>query len=204
MLTDSTFLYDPKNPAPAPFWKENFQSGTNEDLRAIQSRPDVLVFTSPPLSKPLNVVGRIKAELYVSTSARDTDFVARLSDVHPDGYAERLNHGILRLRFRNGYEKSEPVEPGQVLRIEIDLWGTGQQIQAGHCLRLEVTSSGYPVWAPNYNTGGDIWEETTPIVASNTVHHSEQHPSRLILKELVEPVFAAPWDESRWGGKLPG
>lgn len=191
-LAFSTFQYDPQNPVPAPFWKENFQSGTNEDLRTIQVRPDVLVFTSSPLESPLNIIGRIKAELYVSTSARDTDFVARLSDVHPEGYAQRLNHGILRLRFRNGYEKVELVKPGEVVRIEVDLWGTGHQVQPGHCLRLEVTSSGYPVWAPNYNTGEDIWEETTPVVATNTVHHSVQYPSRLILEEVEKPTFIEP------------
>lgn len=204
LLPASTYQYDPLHPAPAPFWKENFQSGTNEDLRPIQGRSDVLVFTSPPLSEALNVVGRIKAELYVSTSARDTDFVARLSDVHPDGYAQRLNHGILRLRFRNGYERSDLVEAGEVMRIEIDLWGTGHQFQPGHCLRLEVTSSGFPVWAPNYNTGEDIWEETTPVIAKNTVHHSRQHPSRLILSEVVEPTFAEPWEKLRWDEKKPG
>ncbi|MFI5421666.1 MAG: CocE/NonD family hydrolase, partial [Nitrososphaerales archaeon] len=101
----STFVYNPERPAPTPFWKENFQNGTNEDLRPIQRRDDVLVFSSDPLTSPFNLVGLISLELFVSTSATDTDFVGRLSDVSPDGYAERLNHGIFRLRYREGYEK---------------------------------------------------------------------------------------------------
>jgi putative CocE/NonD family hydrolase len=148
----SGFTYNPERPAPTPFWKENFQNGTNEDLRPIQRRDDVLVFTSEPLSQPLNVVGMLKAELYVSTSAKDTDFVARLSDVHPDGYAMRLNAGIARLRYRDGYEQIKLVQPGEIVRIEVDLWATGHQFQPGHRVRLEVTSSAYPTWAPNYNS----------------------------------------------------
>jgi len=194
----SSYTYNPERPAPTPFWKESFQNGTNEDLRPIQRRDDVLVFTSEPVSNPLNVVGKIRAELYVSTSALDTDFVARLSDVYPDGYAQRLNSGIFRLRFRDGYHKVSLVKPGEILKIEVDLWATGHQFQPGHCIRLEVTSSGYPTWAPNYNTGGKIWEEVDPIIAEQTLFHSEKYPSRLILLELPEPNFVNAWSDTRW------
>jgi len=111
---------------------ENFQNGTNEDLRPIQRRDDVLVFTSDPLTEPLNVVGLLTAELYVSTTAVDTDFVARLSDVAPDGYAQRLNAGILRLRYRQGYEQIKLVESGEIVKIAIDMWATGHQFKPGH------------------------------------------------------------------------
>jgi putative CocE/NonD family hydrolase len=194
----SSFTYNPLRPAPTPFWKENFQNGTNEDLRPIQRRDDVLVFTTAPLAEPLNVVGMLTAELYVSTSAVDTDFVARLSDVSPDGYAQRLNAGIVRLRYREGYEQIKLVTPGEVVRVMIDLWSTGHQFQPGHRVRLEVTSSAFPTWAPNYNTGGSAWEETEAVIADNTVHHTAIHPSRLILQELPEPVFVDAWPESRW------
>lgn len=194
----STFTYNPARPAPTPFWKENFQNGTNEDLRPIQRRDDVLVFTTEPLTEPLNVVGMLSAELYVSTSAVDTDFVARLSDVHPDGYAMRLNAGIVRLRFRDGYEQMKLVTPGEVVKVTVDMWATGHQFQPGHRVRLEVTSSAFPTWAPNFNTGGNVWEETEPIIAENSVHHSAQYPSRLILPELPEPKFVDAWPESRW------
>ncbi len=194
----STYTYNPERPAPTPFWKENFQNGTNEDLRPIQRRDDVLVFTSTPLTAPLNVVGMLKAELYVSTSAVDTDFVARLSDVAPDGYAQRLNAGIFRLRFHEGYEQVKLVRPGEILKIEVDLWATGHQFQPGHRLRLEVTSSAYPTWAPNFNTGGNVWEESTPLIAQQSVYHSPQYPSRLILPELPDPDFVEAWSDSRW------
>ena len=194
----STFTYNPESPAPTPFWKENFQNGTNEDLRPIQRCDDVLVFTSDPLIEPLNVVGFLTAELYVSTSAVDTDFVGRLSDVAPDGYAQRLNHGIMRLRFREGYEQTNFVEPGQVVKITIDMWATGHQFKTAHRVRLEVTSSAYPTWAPNLNTGGKVWEETKAVIAEQTVYHSARYPSRLILPELPEPNLVDAWPESRW------
>ncbi len=194
----STFTYSPERPAPTPFWKENFQNGTNEDLRPIQRRDDILVFTSDPLGDPLNVVGMLTAELYASTTARDTDFVARLSDVAPDGYAQRLNAGILRLRYREGYERIKLVEPGEIVKIAIDMWATGHQFKPGHRVRLEVTSSAFPTWAPNFNTGGSVWDEVDPIIAENTVYHSAQYPSRLILPELAEPKFVDAWPDSRW------
>jgi len=124
---------------------------------------NVLVFTSEPLTRPLNVVGMLTADLYVSTSAVDTDFVARLSDVGPDGYAQRLNAGIVRLRYREGYDQIKLVQPGEVVKVEVDMWATGHQFQPGHRVRLEVTSSAFPTWAPNYNTGGSVWEETEPV-----------------------------------------
>jgi uncharacterized protein len=183
----SNYLFDPEHPTPTPFWKEAFQNGTNEDLREIQKRSDVLVFSSDPLTKPLNVIGMVKAELFVSTSARDTDFVARLSDVHPNGYVERLGHGILRLRYRNGFEKAELVTPGEVLPITITMNATGQQFKSGHRVRLDVTSSAFPSYAVNFNTGGSMWEETKPIKAKQKVFHSERYPSRLIVQEVRNP-----------------
>jgi uncharacterized protein len=196
--SQSNFTYNPDRPAPTPFWKESFQNGTNEDLRYIQRRDDVLVFSTEPLKENLNVVGMLKAELYVSTSALDTDFVARLSDVAPDGYAQRLNAGIFRLRYREGFDKVKLVTPGEVMKIDVDMWATGHQFQPGHRIRLEVTSSAYPTWAPNYNTGGKIMEETTPIIAEQTVYHSAQYPSSLILPVLDNPRFVDSWKESRW------
>jgi putative CocE/NonD family hydrolase len=195
---NSNFTYNPERPAPTPFWKENFQNGSNEDLRYIQRRDDVLVFTSDPLTKPLNVVGLLAAELYVSTSAVDTDFVGRLSDVAPDGYAQRLNAGIARLRFREGYEKVKLVRTGEVVKITIDMWATGHQFQSNHRVRFEVTSSAFPTWAPNYNTGGNVWEETEPIIAHQTVYHSAQYPSRVLLPEPQEPRFVEAWPATRW------
>lgn len=194
----STFTYNPERPAPTPFWKDNFQNGSNEDLRPIQRRDDVLVFDSAPLSSPVNIVGMIGLELYVSTSAVDTDFVGRLSDVSPDGYAMRLNHGIVRLRYRLGYEKIDLAKPGEIMKVRINMWGTGIQIKAGHKLRLDVTSSAYPSFAPNYNTGGSVWTETTPVIANQTVYHSQEYQSKLILQEIKQPNYCDPWVVNRW------
>ena len=196
--SSSAFVYDPKNPAPSPYSQDHFQNGMNEDLRYIQRRDDVLVFTSAPLERPLSIVGLLSAVLHVSTSAVDTDFIARLSDVHPNGYAQRLNHGVSRLRFREGYEKVKLVKPGEIMEIKIDMLGTGQQFLPGHRVRMDVTSSALPGVAPNYNTGGNAWEEVEPVVATNTVHHSREYPSRIVLPELPHPKFAGAWKEERW------
>jgi hypothetical protein len=183
----SRFLYDPKDPAPAPFWKKNFQNGTNEDLRDIQARQDVLVFSSDALKSPINIVGTLRVQLFVSTSAVDTDFVARISDVHPSGYAERLNHGILRLRYRESFEKPRLVKPWEVMEITIDMAATGQQFQPGHRVRPDVTSSAFPIYSPNYNTGESIWDEKKPIKGAQKVFHSGRYPSRLIMQEVKNP-----------------
>jgi uncharacterized protein len=196
----SSFTYNPVRPAPTPFWKEHFQNGTNEDLRPIQRRDDVLVFTSDPLVEPFNAVGMISATLYVSTTAPDTDFVGRLSDVSPDGYAMRLNHGIFRLRYRDGYDKIKLVQPGEIVKITIDMWATGHQFLRGHSIRLDVTSSAFPTWAPNYNTGNSPWEETEPIVATQTVYHSKEFPSKLTLQQVRNPKYSDSWVAGRWSG----
>jgi uncharacterized protein len=185
----SSFTYDPQMPVPAPYWREQFQCGTNEDLRSIQRRDDVLVYTSNPLDSPLDVVGNVETELYVSTSARDTDFFARLSDVFPSGYAMRLGHGIARLRYRFGYEESCLVSPGEIVKINIDMWATGNRFLPGHSVRLEVTSSAFPVFAPNFNSGGNPWEELHPVIAKQTVYHSQNYPSKLFLTVAPEVEF---------------
>jgi uncharacterized protein len=196
--SQSNFTYDPANPAPSPYLKEGFQNGLNEDLSPIQRRDDILVFSTPPLSEPVNVVGMVQAELFVSTSVVDTDFVARLSNIHRNGYAQRMCQGIARLRYREGYEKMVPVVPGEIMKISIPMMGTGQQFTAGNKIRLEVTSSAFPSAAPNYNTGKSQWEETDPIIAHQTVYHSIDHPSRLILPVIKEPKFSQAWTEERW------
>ena len=194
----STFTYDPHNPAPTPFWKESFQNGTNEDLRYIQRRKDVLVFTSKPLTQPMNVVGMLTAELFVSTSATDTDFVTRLSDVHEGGYAQRLQHGIFRLRYRDGFESTKTVKPDEIVKIKVSMSATSHQFKKEHRVRLEVTSSAYPSYAPNFNTGKSAWAEVEPIKAKQTVYHSSNYPSRLILPLLAKSKFASAWKPARW------
>jgi uncharacterized protein len=194
----SRFTYDPSKPTPTPFWKEAFQNGTNEDLRYIQKRKDVLVFTSEPMGSPLDMVGMLGCELYVSTTAVDTDFVTRLSDVGPDGYAQRLQHGIIRLRFRDGFEEPKLVKPGEIVKVRTNMWATSHRFAKDHSIRLEVTSSAFPSYAPNLNTGGSTWEETEPIVAKQTVYHSKEYPSKLTFQEVPNPKFSPAWTADRW------
>jgi predicted acyl esterase len=106
--------------------------------------------------------------------------------------------GISRLRYREGYEKIKLVIPGEILKISIDMFGTGQQYETGHRVRLEVTSSAFPSAAPNYNTGGSMWEENDSIIATQTVFHSKKYPSHLILSEIATPKFSEAWTETRW------
>jgi putative CocE/NonD family hydrolase len=201
-FSKSTFTYDPANAAPSAFSKGVFQNGTNEDLRPIQRRDDVLVFTSAPLEKPLNVLGEVYAKLFASTSAVDTDFITRLSDVHPNGYAQRLCQGVSRLRYREGYEHIKLVKPNTIVTVDLDMWATGQQFQKGHRVRLEVTSSALPWVAPNYNTGLSLWDEKEPIVATQTIYHSKRFPSCVLLPEIMNPKFVEAWTESRWESLL--
>jgi putative CocE/NonD family hydrolase len=171
-------------------------------LRPIQRRDDVLVFTSAPLEKPLNVLGEVYAKLFASTSAVDTDFITRLSDVHPNGYAQRLCQGVSRLRYREGYEHIKLVKPNTIVTVDLDMWATGQQFQKGHRVRLEVTSSALPWVAPNYNTGLSLWDEKEPIVATQTIYHSKRFPSCVLLPEIMNPKFVEAWTESRWESLL--
>ena len=126
------------------------------DQRPVEQRKDVLVYTTRPLRHDLEVVGPVQAVLFVATSARDTDFTAKLVDVFPDGTALNLTDGILRLRYRNSLEKPEPATPGEVYRVAIDAGVTGNVFRAGHRIRLEISSSNFPRFDRNANTGGEV------------------------------------------------
>lgn len=185
--TDFTdrFTYDPNNPVPT--------RGGNScctpqivpegawDQRKIEARQDVLVYTSGALEKDLEVTGPVKVVLYASSSAPDTDFTAKLVDVYPDGYAQNVTDGIIRARYRNGLGRAEFLEPGQVYKFEIDLGGTSHVFKSGHRLRVEISSSNFPRFDRNLNTKDRVGFGTTPRVAEQTVYHSEQYPSHILL-----------------------
>jgi putative CocE/NonD family hydrolase len=183
------FLYDPRDPVPTMGGATLNQSGTlgwNSgpwDQRPLEGRADVLVYTSAPLEQPLTVIGTVEAVLHVSSSAVDTDFTAKLVDVHPSGRAEILADGILRMRYRHSLAEPEPLEPGHVEEIRILVGGTANVFRAGHRIRLDVSSSNFPRFDANTNTGGTIAEEgpSAPIPAVNRVFHDAAHPSRLLL-----------------------
>jgi putative CocE/NonD family hydrolase len=151
------------------------------DQRAIENRPDVLVYSTEPLETEIEVTGPVTAELYVSSSAVDTDFTAKLVDVGCDGFARNLADGILRLRYLNSFERPQFLVPGERYRITIDLWATSNLFLKGHRIRLEVSSSNFPRYDRNLNTGDDLLTGTRMVSARQTVYHDRDHPSAVIL-----------------------
>src|SRR5690349_24490926 len=151
------------------------------DQRPVEQRKDVLVYTTKPLKHDLEAIGSVQAVLYVSSSARDTDFTAKLVDVFPDGMARNLTDGILRLRYRNSLEKPELARPGEVYRIAIDAGVTGNVFLKGHRIRVEVSSSNFPKYDRNPNSGGKVADAIKLNKARQTVYHDAQRPSALVL-----------------------
>jgi uncharacterized protein len=144
----------------------------------------VLVYTSDPLTEDLEVAGEIVAELYVSSNSLDTDFTFTLSDVYPDGRSinlHGLDAGYLRMRYRNGFEKQEQMKPKEVYKIRIGQVYTANRFMKGHRIRLTITSSKAPHYDPNPNTGTEIATERNLVPATNSIHHSNKQPSRIIL-----------------------
>lgn len=179
------FTYDPANPVPTIGGR--LCCGNNQlppgpaDERPNEGRPDMLVYSTPPLAADTEVTGWVKARLFASTSAVDTDFTALLVDVEPSGYARFLTDGIVRARYRNSTRKAEPVQPGQIYEYTIDLWATSNVFKAGHRIRLYVSSSNFPRFDPNLNTGDPILGSTRMVKAEQRIFHDAQHPSALIL-----------------------
>jgi len=153
----------------------------------LASRSDVLVFQSEPLIANVEVTGPVSVRLWVSSSAVDTDFTAKLIDVYPpsawypNGYALNLTDSIMRLRYRNSPERAELLEPGQLAEIEITLYPTSNVFAAGHRIRLDVSSSNFPRFDVNPNTGEAIGRDRRRVVADNTVHHNRAGPSHVVL-----------------------
>jgi hypothetical protein len=152
------------------------------DQRKMEVRPDILVYTSEPFKTGIEVSGPITPTLFVSSDAKDTDFTVKVIDVYPDGRAYNLDESIQRMRWREGYEKP-PVwmEPGKVYRVTLQPLTTSNYFDAGHRLRIEVSSSNFPRFDRNLNTGGNNYDEVTGVVAHNVVHHSKQFPSQVTI-----------------------
>ncbi len=147
----------------------------------MESRPDVLVYSTPPLDQDLEVTGPVTLNLYAKSSAADTDFTAKLVDVAPDGFAQNLTEGILRARYRESTSVAMPIIPGIVYEFKIDLWSTSNVFLKGHSIRLEVSSSNFPRFDRNLNTGKDASTSSTFVKATNTILHDSTHPSALLL-----------------------
>jgi len=177
------FTYDPENPV----YTLGGQISTHDDIRGPkdrrvrQERDDVLVYTSEPLEKDLEVTGPVELRLFAATSAVDTDFAATLTDVHADGRAIHVCEGLRGVTFRESLERPTPVEPGRVYEYSISLWETSMVFKAGHRIRLEVSSSNFPRYARNQNTGLPLGSSAEMKKAQQTVYHDAERPSRLIL-----------------------
>jgi uncharacterized protein len=179
------YIYDPANPAPTmggPLCCDSTHLGPGpRDQRPVEARNDVLVYSTPVLSQDLEVTGPITAELFASSSAVDTDFTAKLVDVWPDGFAQNLTEGIVRARYRDSQEQPAFLNPGQAYKFSLDLWSTSNLFRKGHRVRLEISSSNFPRFDRNLNTGEAAASAQKSVPATNTVYHDAEHPSALIL-----------------------
>jgi hypothetical protein len=153
----------------------------------MEERPDILVYTSEPLREAVEVSGPIEVTLYVSSDAKDTDFTAKLIDVYPDGRAFNLDETIQRMRYREGYDRQVFMEAGDVYRVVLGPMTTSNWFDVGHRIRIEISSSNFPRFDRNLNTGGNNYDEASGVVASNRVHHSQQYPSQVTLTVVKRP-----------------
>ncbi len=154
------------------------------DQRAVEGRPDVLLYTTPAFQQEMEVTGPVSLDIYVSSSAVDTDFTGKLVDVWPDGFSQNLTDGILRARYRSSTEKAELMNPGEVYRLTIEHWSTSNVFLPGHKLRVEVASGNFPRFDRNLNTGASPEASKSHMPATNVVYHDRDHPSALILPVL--------------------
>ena len=177
--TDDHFDYDPTKPVPTG--TAGAYSRAPGDRRTVQARADVLVYTSEPLSQPLEVTGPVRLVLWASSSAPDTDFTASLSDVLPDGTARALTDGIIRARYRASRTTPTLLTPHQPTEFTIEVGATGNVFLPGHRIRVEVSSSNFPRYDRNPNTGKPFASDATTAIARQTIHHDTARPSRLVL-----------------------
>ncbi|HWZ58418.1 MAG TPA: CocE/NonD family hydrolase [Gemmatimonadaceae bacterium] len=185
------FTYDPMNPVPSHGGNVCCQPGLlggAMDQRTMEARPDVLVYTSAPLDHGMEVSGPITLTLYVSSDRKDTDFTVKLEDVYPDGRSYNLEENIQRVRYREGYDKTAFMEAGKVYKVTMQPMQTSNYFEPGHRIRLQISSSNFPRFDRNLNTGGHNYDETTSLVAHNQVHHSKQYPSAVTITVVPHPV----------------
>jgi len=180
------FIYDPMNPVPSyggnVCCTGNAITAGSFDQRKMESRHDILVYTSEPFTDGLELSGPITPTLYVSSDAKDTDFTVKVLDVYPDGRAFNLDESIQRMRYREGYDKPLTwMEKDKVYKVSLQPLNTSNYFAPGHRLRIEVSSSNFPRFDRNLNTGGRNFDEAKGVVAKNSVHHSKQYPSSVTV-----------------------
>ena len=176
-----SYRYDPARPVPFITDPTSNQIGGPDDYAAIERRDDVLVYRTDPLTEDTEVIGPIRVDLYASSSAPDTDFMAKLVDVWPTGFVQRLCDGMVRARFRDGMDRPSLIEPGKVYHYSIDCWNTAQVFKIGHRIGLEISSSAFPKYDRNLNTGAQLGVTTEMVVAEQRIYHDGEYPSAVVL-----------------------
>jgi uncharacterized protein len=182
--SSTTYRYDPANPVPTTGGNNCCGAPTIAgpvDQAPLDGREDIVRFTSDPLVEPVTIAGPVSMDLHAATDGRDTDWMIKLVDVHPDGKAYPMAEGILRARFREGLDRPQLLEPGRTYRYTIDMVGTAVVFQPGHRIRVDITSSNFPQFDRNLNTGDPLGTGTTPRVARQTIWHAADRPSAIVL-----------------------
>jgi putative CocE/NonD family hydrolase len=186
--TDS-FLYDPMNPVQSVgggvCCMGNALKGGSFDQQEIELRKDVLVYSTDPLKKGFEVTGFINSAIYLSSDVKDTDITVKLIDVHPDGRAFNIDETIQRVRYREGYDKEVFMEKGKVYKVNMTPMSTSNYFKKGHQIRIEISSSNFPRFARNLNTGGNNYDETKSVIANNKIYYSKKHPSSITLPIVI-------------------
>ena len=187
------FTYDPMNPVPSyggnVCCTGNAVEGGAFDQQHMETRNDILVYTTDVLEEGVEISGFIESTLYVSSDAKDTDFTIKLIDVYPDGSAYNLDETIQRVRYREGYDKEVFMEKGKVYKVDLTPMSTSNYFKKGHRIRIEISSSNFPRFARNLNTGGNNYDEKEGVVAHNTVHHSSKYTSQIRLPIVSKLVY---------------
>lgn len=192
------FVYDPNNPVPTLGGATCCGEAVTpvpmgpRDQRPAARRDDVLVYTTAPLDRDVEVTGPVQVKLYASSTAPDTDFTAKLVDVFPNGFAMNVADGIIRARYRESWEKTSLMTPGRVYEFTIDLWSTSNVFKKGHQIRVEISSSNFPHYDRNPNTGAEFGTTTELKVATQTIYHDAERPSHIVL-----PIIPAATTTSR-------
>ena len=183
-IPSDSYAYDPANPCTNIYDSSHVAAEGPYDQRPIERREDVLVYSTEELGREVEVTGPIKVNLFASTSATDTDFWAQLVDVFPNGYSMHLTEGVIRGRYRKTLERAELLRPGQVYEFDIDLWVTSNLFLKGHRIRLDVSSSSFPKYDRNPNTGDAFGQNARLKVAEQKIFHDEEHPSSIALPTM--------------------
>jgi predicted acyl esterase len=185
-----SYKYDPKDPVPTVGGANLTGAKGPKDQRPVESRADLLLFSSPVFNRYVEITGPVKVKLWASSTAPDTDFTAKLCDVYPDGRSMIVLDGIVRASHRNSMENTEMIEPGRIYEFEIDLWSTSIVISPGHRVRVAIASSNAPRFEPNPNTGRPSGTDGKTEVATNTIYMNASHPSHILLPVAFhsEPV----------------